>query len=121
MVAVSYNLRGDIFVFYAGGMLLARAEIGVPEAWPGDRPSLRGRSPKRRIWAEYRAEGADSGALRVVVELLERQAAGIEEVEHRLLDHLGETQEQRAVFLDRRFSGLDLRVVGLGQRPVSVL
>ena len=52
----------------------------------------------------------------IVVELLERQAAGVEEVEDRLVDDLGETQEQRTVLLDRRLAGLDLQVLLLRKR-----
>src|ERR1700709_2915059 len=47
-------------------------------------------------------------------QLVERQAEGVEEVEHRLLDHLGEAQEQRSVLLDRRLAGLDLPVLPAG-------
>src|SRR5258708_7661143 len=61
---------------------------------------------------DRRAAAADhrSGVI-VDLELVERQAAGIEEVEHRLLDDLGEMEEQRAVLLDAGVAGLDRLVV----------
>src|SRR5215207_10243279 len=44
-------------------------------------------------------------------QLVEGQAEGIEQVEHRLLDGLGEAQEQRPVFFDGRLARLDLPVL----------
>jgi hypothetical protein len=50
--------------------------------------------------------------LRVVVQLIQRQAARVEEIEDGLLDDLGETEEQRSVDLDAGGAGLDLEVFG---------
>src|SRR5258708_10761268 len=59
-------------------------------------------------WAGQRTHDRQPRSGIVVdLELVERQAAGIEQVEDRLLDDLGEMQQQRAVLLDARLAGLD--------------
>src|SRR6185436_6699343 len=77
--------------------------------WMETRTACRSRPPRRTLQPR-----PDAGRLRIVVELLQRQAAGIEEVEHRLLDDLGEVEEEGAVLLDPGLAGLDLLVLFLG-------
>src|SRR5688572_19737560 len=97
-------------------LYLKGSEARVPALQPA---AIGGRSAAGRTRP---GAGAGNGAVRpegylgvvLDVQLVERQAAGVEQVEDRLLDDLGEVEQSRPPLLDARLPGLDLLVLLLG-------